>query len=276
MDAPKLLENLLVVIVLFKQKPEQSTAYHSLHDALGNFYSFPEIFIYDNSPASSRAEPHITYIHDPANSGVSKAYNQASMVARRKNKKWMMLLDQDTRVEAEVFEKWSGALTTHPEAVAFVPVIKDRKGIISPFRFSRGRGKRTSVFQKKFSLEKYRFINSGLFIRNDAFVQAGGYDEDIPLDFSDISFGERLRAVTDHFVMIDVSLLHALSGSEKLPLSEALGRFHYFCKGASAMGKKTGRAQLFSLRAFFRASHLCVRYRNSSFLKIFNQSFLHG
>jgi hypothetical protein len=207
---------------------------------------------------------------------VSKAYNQASLIAGRKNKKWMLLLDQDTQVEAKVFEKWSVALLTDRVSVAFVPLMRDRKGIVSPFRFSRGQGKRIDIFQKKFSLEKYRFINSGLFIRNDAFVQAGGYDEDIPLDFSDISFGERLRAVTDHFVIIDVSLQHALSGSEKLPLDDALGRFHYFCKGASAIGKKTGRAHIFFLRAFFRASHLCVRYRNSSFLKIFNQSFLHG
>ena len=38
----------------------------------------------------------IHYISDPTNPGVSKAYNVGFELARQLNKKWLLLLDQDT------------------------------------------------------------------------------------------------------------------------------------------------------------------------------------
>lgn len=271
-----MLEELLVVIVLFKQTPEQSAAYNSLHAALRIFHSFPKIVVYDNSPESAVVESHVIYFHDPGNGGVSKAYNRASRVAQIQKKKWILLLDQDTQVEALLFEKWTQAVSTHPLSVAFVPVIEDRKGVVSPFYFVAARGRRINVIKRTFPLDKYRFINSGLFIGCNAFVLAGGYDEEIPLDFSDISFGERLRKITDHFVVLETSLAHEFSATTGLQLIPALERFHYFCRGALIMGKRTGRRRLFFIQALLRTIRLSAYYRSTSFFRIFYQYFAHG
>jgi len=276
MESAKLLENLLVVIVLFRQKPEQSAAYTSVRTALNIFPSFPGIFIYDNSPESAGVDSGIAYVHDPANNGVSRAYNFAAAFAGQNNKKWILLLDQDTKVESRLFEKWRDAVLMHPDSVAFVPVMKDHKGVVSPFYFSSGRGRRINIPKKRFTLDKYRFINSGLFIQSNAFIKAGGYDEEIPLDFSDISFGERLLKITDHFVVVDTSLKHEFSATSRLPLDQALGRFHHFCRGASSLGKTTGRPFVFFIRTFFHAAHLSLKYRNRGFFKIFFQFYLYG
>lgn len=276
MDLSKLFTELLVVIVLYKRKPEESTAYTSLLAALGNLGANPEIFIYDNSPEPCRVDGSIAYLHDAQNNGVSKAYNAAVAYASAKSKKWMVLLDQDTGVHMALFEKWAAARRAHPAAVAFVPVIRDRSGIVSPFRFSAPRGRRLKDVKGSFPLSSHRFINSGLFIQRDAFTTAGGYDERLPLDFSDIAFGERLMKVTDRFVLLDTSLIHHLSSADKAPLSEALTRFGYFNRGAMVMGKQSDRPYAFLLHRFLRAIHLSLRYKNGNFIGILLRPRLHG
>ena len=272
MQLSKFFQELLVVIVLYKKKTEQSAAYTSIQTTLNILPSFPEIFIYDNSPEPAMpTPPHIAYVHDSGNSGVSKAYNEAMAFATKKNLKWAFFLDQDTKVEPFLFSKFLEAIARHPGSVAFVPSMKDRKGPVSPFLFHSGRGKRIKHVRTIFPLEKFRFINSGLLIQRSAFIEAGGYDEKIPLDFSDISFGERLRKATDHFILIDAALEHAFSPSETLPLIEAQQRFHFYCTGALAMGETTGKVPLYLLRAFLHASHLSLNYKSLRFIKIFLQ-----
>ena len=277
MDLSKFLAELLVVIVLFKKKPEQSSAYISIQTAHNILPSFPAIFIYDNSPHSCLlTDSHIIYRHDPENSGVSKAYNEAVVLATKKNKKWMLLLDQDTNVDTIIFQKFLDSTLKYPASVAFVPKMKDEIGLLSPFQFSSGRGKRMEVCKEKYLLENFRFINSGLFIQCSAFLKAGGYEENIPLDFSDIAFGEKLKKITDHFIVIDTTLDNPFSGTTPLKLNEALARFHYFCTGAFNTGKKFGPFYIYFTRAFFRASHLCFKYRSLRFIKIFLQRSVHG
>lgn len=270
MDLPKFLEELLVVIVLFKSKPEKSAAYTSIQNTLKDSPFFPVIFLYNNGPEQiSLHDTRMLYLEDLRNSGVSKAYNRAAALAGKEKKKWMLLLDQDTRVEVMLFEKFAAAIATHPESKAFVPRMHDRKGMVSPFYFASGRGRRIRTFKEKCSLTKFRFINSGLLISIEAFLDAGGYDERIPLDFSDIAFGDRLSQVTDHFRVIDASLEHAFSATSKLPMDEAMARFYYFCIGAEIMGKNSGQNYRYFMRALLHGLHLSIHYKNFAFVKIF-------
>lgn len=277
MKACEFLDDLLIVIVLYEKKPHTAAAYTSIHTALNKFPSFPRIFIYDNSPEASPVETQqITYLHDPANSGVSKAYNKASLLALKEHKKWMLFLDQDTLFEESFFRKLTEALSRHPECPVFVPEMVDDKGLVSPFYFTAGRAKRLKGTRKAFPLKDYRFINSGLLIRSSAFREAGGYDETIPLDFSDIDFGERLKKITHYFAVVDVRLKHNLSSTAKLPLKDALARFHYFCIGASRMGENCGKHRLYRTRTFLRSARLSLQYKSHKFLNVFLQHMLHG
>jgi GT2 family glycosyltransferase len=230
------------------------------------------LFIYDNSPKPSElSNKNAIYKHDFKNSGVSKAYNNAFVLAREQQKRWLIFLDQDTQLEIMALEKFSETLQVHLKSVVFVPILKDHLGIVSPFKWSKAKGKRISAYQETLPLDKYRFANSGLMIDCNAFEKAGGYDENIPLDFSDIEFGERLKKITDHFVVVDTVLHHSFSGSDKPSEEKALARFDYFIKGAFALGKKNNNFYLFGVRSFLRGLHLSYNYFTFSFLKKFFQ-----
>lgn len=271
------LDDLLIVIVLFEKKLHAAAAYTSIHAALNKFPSFPTIFIYDNSPEACPVESwQIIYLHDPANSGVSKAYNKASLLALKEHKKWMLFLDQDTLFDELFFRKLTEALCRHPECSVFVPEMVDDKGLVSPFYFTAGRGKRLKATRKAFPLKDYRFINSGLLIGSSIFREAGGYDETIPLDFSDIDFGERLKKITRYFAVVDVRLKHHLSSTAKLPMKDALARFHYFCIGASRMGENCGKHRLYRMHTFLRSARLSVQYKSLKFFNVFLEHMLHG
>lgn len=269
MDQRDFLSELLVVIVLYRKKPEESIALSSLERVIRNCAATPAILIYDNSPLRAQCSGnHLTYRHNPQNRGTSYAYNQAALHAREESKTWMLLLDQDTQIDANFLSDLGQVAGTDSGSVAFVPRVYDSRGLLSPFRFTQGRGRRIHACPDVLPLNRYRFVNSGLLIRVTAFEAAGGYDERVPLDFSDICFGERLRSqnVTDRFRVVDASLTHAFSDNEDVPLEQALNRFRFFQKGSIAMGKYSGSTFLYAFNTFVRACRLCLRHRNLRFL----------
>lgn len=277
MDLENFLEDLLVVIVLFKTRPQQSEALNTIREASGVSPCFPAVFIYDNSPEEAPVHAsHLTYFHDPRNIGVSTAYNKAAALAEQKNKKWLLFLDQDTQIEPSLFQKFSESISQNPESVAFVPHVKDHAGLISPFAFALGNGRRLKFTTSKLALRKFRFINSGLLIKLSAFIAAGGYDETIPLDFSDIAFAERLKKVTDHFQVVDLALVHGFSPRQNIPAEDAIARFQHFCTGANAMGRNTGHPYLYRMRSFLHSVRLTFRYGDRRFLEIYLQRSIHG
>ncbi len=276
MDLSDFLSELLIVVVFYKTKPRDAVALTSLNAALRDSTTAPHIFMYDNSPdPSPLVRENATYVHDPDNGGVSRAYNRASDHASRMNKKWMLLLDQDTSVSVSLFSQMIEALSRHPLSPVFVPRIIDKKGLLSPFRFQFGRGKRITTIGEIAPLRPYRFINSGLFVRQSAFSAAGGYDERIRLDFSDISFGNRLEKVTDHFVVLDVSLQHSFSDNEHLYVEDALARFRNYCAAALLMAKASGSAFL-RFNVLARGCSLAIRYRDHRFLATSFHHTLYG
>lgn len=276
-DLSSFFSRILIVVVLFERKPEESEACTSIHDVAVACDVFPETFIYDNSlQASLVLAENITYYHDPLNPGVSAAYNTASTYAESKRKTWMLFLDQDTAVTLNFFEELRAAIDTHNETVAFVPRLSDQKGVVSPFRFAFGRGRRINTGSSTLSLRSHRFANSGLLIKLSAFQTVGGYDPEIPLDFSDISFGKRLMAITDHFWVLDTILSHDFSNNLKLDSEDALVRFHHYCVGASVMGRKSGFLNVYTIQSLLRACHLSMRYKSGRFISAFFQYLLHG
>lgn len=269
MDLTAFIKDILFVIVLYKKKPEECPVFDGVTRLSNELLMDLSVFVYDNSPEPSLINDKLIYKHDPANSGVAKAYNEAFLEANKLAKKWMMLLDQDTHFETSFIESLPAAIQKYPETVAFVPKLSDEFSLVSPFRWHMGRGKRIAAFKAKLDLKEFRFLNSGLLISADAFKNVNGYDETIPLYFSDIAFGEKLMKITDHFVVIDVRLRHSFSASEKISKRAALHRYRYFCLGAFAMGHKFGSYPLYYFRALLRGLNLSMRYKTVSFLKTF-------
>lgn len=270
MSLVSFVEDILFVIVLYKTRPEESAAYTSLLNVAEESSVMPAIFLYDNSPQACSVERQsVFYRHDPRNSGVAKAYNESFLVACDKQKKWILLLDQDTTLHSDFLKDLSESTANHPTSAVFVPRLRDRHGTVSPLRWSLGRGKRLTSIPPTLSLRKFRFLNSGLLISTASFKKTGGYPENIPLYFSDIAFGEKLMKETDHFVVLKTELLHGFSATEHIPLEEALHRYSFFCEGALAMGRTFGPFWLYYVNGLSRGLNLSVRYKTMDFVKIF-------
>jgi rhamnosyltransferase len=264
----------MAVLVLYKTPVCESPTFISLSAALQAENALLDIHVYDNSPASeSKIRDHqnwkITYQHNPSNPGVSKAYNEGFSRAKQLGKKWLLLLDQDTLFETGVFRSYYEGVTKFPSEHCFIPLLRDHRGIISPFKFRLGNGFRpTSVLGGIHSLDRLQFINSGMMVHLVAFEKAQGFNEKLGLDFSDLAFIERLKRSYAQFVVIDSRGVHSLSASFKKSQQEDLERFMLYVQAAIEFKRSEKPGMNLLLSVLPHALKLCLVHRTNAFLKV--------
>lgn len=192
---------ILFVIVLYKCRLKDSKSYISLLKKYPNEY----IFLYDNSPVKQTIErDNVTYIHDAKNSGLGVAYNKAAEYAKQNGYEWILIMDQDTMFPPNALRYYEDAIKNNPGIMLFAPIHRVAENTyISPthYRF------KTSHLEKSartglLSFKDAAPINSGMLINVEAFYKAGGYDEDVVLDFSDIRFIEKFKKYYSSFYAI--------------------------------------------------------------------------
>ncbi len=212
------------VLVLYKVKLEESESFKDITFSLCQIRPKNpiSILIYDNSPDFQNITNEnvglwdIQYIHDPENSGLGKAYNIAAEVANKKEKKWLVLLDQDTHFPGDILEKYIKAINNNSNINMFAPILKaqDNK-ITSPYTNAFLRKKNVSVINSGIhSLQETGPINSGLCIKVDAYLKSGGYNEKIKLDGTDFQFVNRFRKIYHFYYIVDVIGSQNLSNFE--------------------------------------------------------------
>jgi O-antigen biosynthesis protein len=125
-----------------------------------------EIFVVDNNSVDGSAHlvkekfPMVHLIENKDNTGFSKANNQAIRIATGK---YILLLNPDTVVEEDTFEKITGFMDNHPEAGGLGVKMIDGKGNFLP-ESKRGLPTPWVAFCKMFGLSKL-FPNSKKFGR---------------------------------------------------------------------------------------------------------------
>ena len=239
-----------------------------------------DLFVYDNSYHSQNIKKHaginITYWHDNQNSGVSKAYNTGVAHAKRHQKKWLLLLDQDTTLPCTILEDYEKAIIKNPEVQLFAPILYLNNGrIFSPctYRFKRG------FYPEKMtpgihSFDRLSPVNSGIVVGVDAFYKAGGYNIKVKLDFSDFQFIERFRKIYPSFYVLDVKCQQDFSDDE-VSFSVQQVRFGFFCEGARNIEKEGLWDWVqYNTVVFLRALKLCFKYKSPNFLKTYGNTFL--
>lgn len=231
-----------------------------------------KLLVYDNSPESQSIvhpgdDRALQYIHDPSNPGVGKAYNVAGAMAREGGHRWLLLLDQDSAFPPHLFDAYAAAIEAFPHALVFGPMLFDHRGLLSPFRKGKTSGRRLDqITPGLYSLNELAIINSGMLINVVAFQQANGYDERLPLDFSDIHFLGRLSRISADLVVVDFAVQHKHSDKLQTGYQEALQRFGYYLRAARVMGSLEHAGFSYRLRTLARAFKLTMRYRSLRFL----------
>lgn len=274
---------MLAVIVLYNSKLEDSKTFTSLSLALNNHTNDLDLFVYDNSAKANYEYEklklrnyNIIYYHDKDNPGVSRAYNVAARYGLRLSKKWLMLLDQDTNFDENIFSSYQKNIESNPGIKLFVPVIKLPDGrIFSPskYRFKRGFHLR-KIKPGLQSLKKLSPVNSGMLIDLKSFFVVGGYNEKVKLDFSDFQFISRFKKVFNQFIVVSSSAIQEFSDNSQ-DVSQQLNRFRIYCECAKSCSiGDVWELWQYSLISFLRAFKLVFRFKTHKFVKIWFNSFL--
>jgi GT2 family glycosyltransferase len=275
-------ESLFAVLVLYQQSLEQSATFQSLTSAARKLPLPLPLLVYDNSPtpmgrpaAGSYPGWDIRYVHDPSNPGISQAYVTGARMAALQSKRWLLLLDQDTRFAPDALAKYIGAIQRHSEVRLFAPILRSGERVLSPcvYRFKLG-FPAPGVRPGAQSLAGLSVLNSGMCVSVQDYLAVGGHDVRIALDFADHEFIERFKQRYDTFVVVDTECAHDFFRVTTLSTASHLARFRFYCRGARYASKGLMDGILTAGVVGARACVLSVRHGSVGFLRVAADSLL--
>jgi GT2 family glycosyltransferase len=274
---------MLPIVVLYQQSLEQSLTLQSLHQNLLELDLRMPILVYDNSKKLQSTEDNfnwksfqVFYVHDPQNSGLSKAYNLGAEKAKDLQKEWLLLLDQDTLFSTDALQKYEIAVGENAQINLFCPLLTLADGtIFSPARVKYKRGYPPKSIQSGLhNLYDYSPVNSGMLVRLTLFTGVGGYNEKIKVDFCDFQFIEKVRHLSPQFYLTDARGLQHFSNDE-LSLKKQQERFKIYLQDAVNCEKRSLADRLGYFYTVTRhALGLTFKLRNFSFFKLYVSQFL--
>lgn len=255
---------ILVVLVLYQEDASSSTSMVSFLRALdeSGLASQFRLLVYDNSPIQSVLPDSIQIpfsgIHDPTNGGLFRAYTAALELAEKDGNEWLLLLDQDTVLDATYLKTlWFNLpeAVGNPRCAAMVPKLLSRKKIISPARVLWGGG--AIPVNKKFTgipPWEVTALNSGTLLRVSAIRAVGGFNPGFWLDYLDHWVFNRIHRSGYSVYVVDAVLLHDLSVKKMGNMSVSRYKNILIAEGEFYKCCKTRAENLFyCLRLFWRA-----------------------
>ncbi len=274
------IDDIAFIIVLYKQELVESITFKALNNFKIAKNQKVNLIVYDNTSQKQNYNSTTNVliaavINDFENPGVSKAYNAGVKIARQMGYKWVVLLDQDTDFSSNFINRMIVAINQHLHIKLFAPIIKLKNGSsFSPSRYKHKRGYLVELNEGMYSLEKYSPVNSGLVINIGAFYIAGGYNENVKLDFSDFQFIERFRKCYKDFYVFNSIAIQDFSNNE-VDLKKLETRFGVYCVCAKNCSRESFTDNLAYLYSVFRhTTALALKTKKISFFKIFYYNYL--
>ncbi len=262
-------KSILPVIVLYQTHLSDSATYLSLIKPNG----IEEFVVYDNSPANFAQEditalcPGAIYVRDTQNSGLPKAYNLTAQRAGELGYKRILLLDDDTTFPPEAFRAY---LDTIDFAGVTAPISVTSLGQpFSPYKPSVWKKTPKDIQSGTYSLRDFIVINSGLCIPTTLFLEAGGYDERIYLDFADFQFLQKVRQINDDLWLLPFVITQNYSNDDK-DLGRALRRYRIYLECANACRLEGFNGHLLHHYSMMRRTlGLCCHHKSLKFMGLY-------
>lgn len=267
----------LAVLVLYNICLTESQSYQSINASLKEIGEQLDLVVYDNSEIPLFNESNYTkdsfnihYVSDTNNSGISAAYNYAWKFAKRLNKKWLLLLDQDTSFPVEAMRIYFDQLNGTKYKI-IVPVLRlHNKKLFSPSAifFQKGFYMKT-INPGRYELKRVFPVNSGCLINVEILDRVNGFNPDLKLDYIDFDFFIRVREYERFFLVLDLECMHEFSDDLRGIYAEKR-RFSIFASDLSTLAH---RDSLFSsinylLIILLRAVKLTIKYKSFVFIGI--------
>lgn len=191
--------------------------------------------IYENSPVPMNRQyegKQVYYQHNPDNGGVSAAYNAGARIAREQGFDYVLLLDEDTTFETDFIDKLHEAHAAHPQAMILAPrMVYQEDKPFSPVRLGKFAVRAFKPSQALYPLGLYVPVNSGACIQVEAFLQSGGYNENMKLDFADFDFFSRLSHTVKTFAVVNSTARQSFSNDEQ-DVSKLIHRYQIYLECA--------------------------------------------
>jgi GT2 family glycosyltransferase len=211
----------ICIIVLYECALEDS---ESINGVINNFVKYPEltesvgIITYENcsSPNSIHSNEIniISSYSTNENHGVAKAYNYALKIASSNNVDWLLLLDQDTRLNDDFLNNAVLSIKRLKDntIAAIVPKIFDGNKLISPSNVKWG-GVHRPIDLNFLGVPKNEVhcIGSGTMIQSSFMRKMGGFDEKYWLDGLDRWLFRKIFLQNRQVYVSNILINHSLS-----------------------------------------------------------------
>lgn len=206
---------ILIIIVLYKNKLENSESYLSLKRYIHNLSGIDyNILVYNNSPEINIPKSiEYSVVNAKENKMLCGAYNYALDHATKNKSKWLLLLDQDTSLNENYFFELRSFLNSNQdkEIVAVVPVLKNKDIILSPKEISLFLWSNKNVKHRGYTKGKITAFNSVSLLSVNYLNQIGGFSEEYPLDMLDHWCYHQISKDNKNVYVLNVELEHDLS-----------------------------------------------------------------
>ncbi len=213
-------KSILAVVVLYKIAAEGSPAFQGVRVALDSDASIQDaidLMVCDNSPNLHSRPLGFSglYVHDGKNEGLAKRYNLALNRALETGAVWLMLLDQDTRLNGsylrEAMERVA-ALEEREEVVAIVPKLMQGPHLLSPHvpQYAKAPFRVDASLAGMLNVP-LRVFNSGALLRVSRLEAIGGFPEHFWLDYLDHATFHLLQRDGGKIFVMNTVLQHELS-----------------------------------------------------------------
>ena len=270
------LKDIFFVIVLYKSSLEDSKTINSLESIIGDGFN---LYVYDNSPERQYENDNfefknfkIKYYHDGTNPGLSTAYNCALEECGKSNKKWVLLLDQDTTFTKEYIEEiesldFDEIPTTVVAIVPRVVSLLDQR-IIAPVKMFLGGICRPVEIVGGVVNTPISGINSGTLLSVLYMNSINGFSNRYSLDMLDHWYFRKLFNDRKSVYIMDSRIYQELSVFGNFEENISFSRYKQMLNAEVFFIKEEGLLSLFvfKLRLIVRALKQ-LKYKDSNYLK---------
>lgn len=269
-------------IVTFREKFWETPSFNSLVASAKHLGEKVNIFVFDNTDFaewniceeySLQDNFKVKYKHDRRNPGIAVAYNTIAEYAKSHLFSHIVFLDQDTELPENFCLNYSKVAENMVDIAA--PLIYANGKLLSPARYKNYRSYSYGIINDdSISLKQSTCINSGLLVKTDLFLKAGGYNEKLRLDFCDHEFIIRIGKLIPSVKIIHTKLEQDFSVNTNT-LDNALFRYQLYINDLRAFRRINNND--YKVTLFVDLPHLfrlTLQYKSFAFIKrrFLNQS----
>ena len=265
--------DVFVVIVLYKKSLSNAETIITLSE----FLTLPvDIFVFDNSPDRQYDEEYfdyknfkVKYFHDGSNPGISIAYNLAIDEAVKIDKKWILLLDQDTIFTRQFVLEVSSFnfMKLNIDTVAIIPkVVSLENNIISPAKMYLGGLCMPKKTDSGLAHGALTGINSGTIINVQFIRKIGGFDRSFALDMLDHWYFREIYRLNKKVFVLNSLIYQNLSVAGDFEKEVSVARYYKMLVAEKLFVRQDGTFAygIFILRLLRRALKQ-MRFKNKQY-----------